>query len=102
MEKSMQCAVEKFVKAKDIKIEFSDVEAFAKKVALAQFAQYGMPTVPDDLLKGYVDDMMKDEKAMRNMMNNALEEKIIATMKDAVKLDVKSISIEDFHKMLSE
>jgi hypothetical protein len=45
---------------------------------------------------------MKDEKAMRNMMNNALEEKIIATMKDAVKLDVKSISIEDFHKMLSE
>jgi trigger factor len=95
-------AKEKFAKAKDIKIEFSDVEAFAKKVALAQFAQYGMPTMPDDLLKGYVDDMMKDEKAMRNMMNNALEEKIIATMKDAVKLDVKSISIEDFHKMLSE
>ncbi len=93
-------AKDKITKDSEVKVEFSDLEAFAKKVALAQFAQYGMPTVPDEILDGYVKDMLKDEKSIRSMMDGALDEKVFAVIKESVKLDEKAISIEEFNKML--
>ena len=91
---------DKISKDNEIKVDFPDLEAFAKKVAMAQFAQYGMPTVPDDILDGYVKDMLKDEKSIRGMMDGAMDEKVFASIKETVKLDEKAISIEEFNKML--
>ncbi|MDR3706139.1 MAG: trigger factor [Paludibacteraceae bacterium] len=91
---------DKIAKGNDIKVEFEDVENFAKKVAQAQFAQYGMPNVPEDILANYVKDMIKDEKSIRSMMDGALDEKVMDIIKTSVKLDETAISIEDFNKML--
>jgi trigger factor len=91
---------DKIAKGNDIKVEFEDVENFAKKVAQAQFAQYGMPNVPEDILANYVKDMIKDEKSIRRMMDGALDEKVMDVIKASVKLDETAISIEDFNKML--
>jgi trigger factor len=91
---------DKIAKGNDIKVEFEDIENFAKKVAQAQFAQYGMPNVPEDILANYVKDMIKDEKSIRSMMDGALDEKVMDIIKTSVKLDETAISIEDFNKML--
>jgi trigger factor len=93
-------AKDKIAKDNEVKIEFEDVEAFAKKIAQAQFAQYGMANVPEDILAGYAKDMLKDEKSIRNMMDGALNDKVIAVIKATVKLDNTSISMDDFNKML--
>lgn len=93
-------AKDKLAKSNEVKIEFEDIEAYAKKVALAQFAQYGMPNVPEDILSGYVKDMIKDEKSIKGMMDGVLDEKITEIIKAAVKLDETAISIEDFNQML--
>ncbi len=97
-----QLAKDKIANDSEVKIEFEDVEAFAKKIAQAQFAQYGMNNVPDEVLAGYAKDMLKDEKSIRNMMDGALNDKVVATIKAAVKLDAKEISMDDFNKMLEE
>jgi trigger factor len=38
------------VKENDLKVEEADITAFGKRVAKAQFAQYGMISVPEDVL----------------------------------------------------
>ena len=71
----------------------------AKKATRAQFAQYGMANVPDDLLEKYASDMLKDKKIVSNIAERATEEKIIETIKSHVSLNEKNVSVEDFYKM---
>lgn len=90
---------DKIAKANEIKIELPDIEAYAKKVAKAQFAQYGMVGLGDEMLDNYVQDLMKQEESVRSFIERALEEKVIAVVREKVKLDNKEISIEDFNKL---
>ena len=90
---------DKLAKANDIKVEAADVEEYAKKVAKAQFAQYGMIGMDDEIITNYAKDMMKKEDTLKNMIDKVAEEKVFVVIKEAVKLDNKEISIEDFNKL---
>jgi trigger factor len=93
---------DKLAKENDIKVEAADVDTFAKKVAKAQFAQYGMLSVPDDVLDGYSKDMMKNQDTVRNMYEKVVEEKVFDIIKGAVTLNTVEISIDEFNKMFEE
>lgn len=54
---------EQLVKENDIKVEQDDVINMAKEATKAQFAQYGMLTIPDDILENYAKEMLKRKKA---------------------------------------
>ncbi len=97
-----QLIQEAIVTENGVKVEDEDLKNFAKKVAQAQFAQYGMSQVPEDVLENYATEMMKDQKSINNLRNGAVNEKVIAVIKEKAKLDHKSISLEDFNKLLSE
>ncbi len=90
---------DKIATANEIKIEFPDIEEYAKKVAKAQFAQYGMVGMGDDIIENYAKDLLKQEETMRNFIDRAAEEKVLEFVREKVKLDKKSISIEDFNKL---
>jgi len=90
---------DKLAKANDIKVEATDVEEYAKKVAKAQFAQYGMIGMDDEIIANYAKDMMKKEDTLKNMIDKVAEEKVFANVKESVKLDNKEVSIEEFNKM---
>ncbi|MDD4991469.1 MAG: trigger factor [Paludibacter sp.] len=90
---------DKLAKSNDIKVEAADVEEYAKKVAKAQFAQYGMIGMDDEIIANYAKDMMKKEDTLKNMIDKVAEEKVFAIVKEAVKLDNKEVSIEEFNKM---
>ena len=90
---------DKLAKANDVKVEAADVEEYAKKVAKAQFAQYGMIGMDDEIIANYAKDMMKKEDTLKSMIDKVAEEKVFATIKEAVKLENKEISIEDFNKL---
>lgn len=94
-----QLVKEKIVKMNDIKVETSDVQEYARKVAKSQFAQYGMVGLEDSIIDNYVKDMLKKEETVKNFIDKALEEKVIAYIKTAVKLNEKEISVEDFNKL---
>lgn len=44
---------EQLVKANDIKVEQDDILNMAKETTRAQFAQYGMLSVPEEILDNY-------------------------------------------------
>lgn len=90
---------DKIAKTNEIKVELPDVEEYAKKVAKAQFAQYGMVGMGDDIIENYAKDMMKQEETVRNFIDRAAEEKVLAAVRENVKLNKKEISIEDFNKL---
>ncbi|ERI85299.1 trigger factor [Bacteroides pyogenes F0041] len=90
---------EQLVEANDIKVEQDDVLKMAKETTKAQFAQYGMLSVPDDLLDNYAQEMLKKKETVNNLVNRAVEAKLAAALKSQVKLQNKTVSIEEFNKM---
>lgn len=90
---------DKLSKTNDIKVEANDVEEFAKKMAKAQFAQYGMIGLDDEMITNYAKDLMKKEETLKNIIDKVAEEKIFAVVKETVKLDTKEVTIEEFNKM---
>jgi len=94
-----QLTKEKIAKANEIKVETSDILEYGRKVAKSQFAQYGMVGLEDSIIENYVKDMMKKEETVKNFIDQALDEKVIAYIKSVVKLNEKEISSEDFNKL---
>ena len=95
-------AKEQLVRAHDIKVEDADIESLAKRVAQAQFAQYGMLSVPDDVLDNYAKDMMKKEETVRNLVDRVIDEKLAEWLKEQVKVETKTVSLDEFEKLLTE
>ena len=89
---------DKVAKAADVKVEKADIEAVAKKQAKAQFAQYGMISVPDDILDNYVQEMLGNKDGRKNATERAFENKVMDILKEKVTLESKSISFDEFNK----
>lgn len=86
----------------EVKIEQSDVLETAKQITRVQFAQYGMANVPDEVLANYASEMLKDQRQAEGIVERSVENKIAAAAKNLVKLNHKSVSIDEFNKMFSE
>ena len=93
---------EQLVSAHDIKISDEEVKTAAREAARAQFAQYGMSNVPDEYLDNYAQDMLKKEENVQGFVDRAIDQKLIAVMKNVVKLDEKTVSLDEFNKLMSE
>lgn len=90
---------ENIVKENGLKVEDADIESFAKRVAKAQFAQYGMLSVPEDVLANYAKDMLKNKQTLQNIIDRAVEEKLAVWLKDQVELEVNEVSADEFGKL---
>lgn len=92
---------EKLVKEYAIKVEQDDIINMAKEATKAQFAQYGMMSVPEDLLTQYANEMLKKKESIEGLVNRAVEAKLSAQLKSKVKLNNKTVSLEEFNKLFS-
>lgn len=90
------------IKTNELKVENDDVVAYAKQSAKAQFMQYGLNSIPDEYIDNYANQMLQDEKQANQIAEGAINEKVMAFIKEAVKLDEKEISREDFNKLFEE
>lgn len=90
---------EKLVAANEIKVDNNDIMDMAKEVTRIQFAQYGMLNVPDDMLDNYAKEMLKRKDSVEQLVNRSVESKLAKALKDKVKLNNKTVSVEDFNKM---
>ncbi len=93
---------EKLAEQTGIKVEDADVKAVAKEAIRAQFAQYGMANVPEDLLDNYAEEQLKKRENVDQFVDRAVDIKLIEALKKTVKLNMKPISFDDFKKMMDE
>ena len=90
---------EKLVKAHGIKVDDNDVKNAAKEMAQIQFAQYGMANVPEEYVDKYADELLKKRENVDNFVDRAIDHKLIDVLKEAVKLDEKELTLDEFNEL---
>ena len=71
----------------------------AVEATRAQFAQYGMMNIPDELLENYSKEMLKKRETVDGLVNRAIETKLSAAIKEVVKLKKKKVTVDEFNKL---
>ena len=91
---------EQLVEAFGIKVEQDDLLAIAKENTRMQFAQYGMMSVPEEMLENYAKEMLKKKENVEGLVNRAVESKLAAALKEKATLNNKEVSMEEFNNLL--
>lgn len=90
---------EKVAKNYALKVEAEDKMRLARYFAAQQFAQYGMSNLPDDVIDNYAHKILEDERYSDEINNRAMEDKVFAQIQNAVTLDEKNVTVEEFNKL---
>ena len=93
---------EQLVAANEIKVDDADLKAVAKEAMRAQFAQYGMSNIPDDVLENYAAEQLKKRENIDSFVDRAVDLKLTEALKKVVKLNEKEVTLADFNKLMQE
>ena len=58
-----------------------------------------MSNLPEDVIEKYAQELLKKDDVKSDIQNRAFEDKVYAAIKDAVGIDEKTVSVEDFNKL---
>lgn len=84
----------------ELKVEFEELKAKVKENLIQQFQQYGMPLQDnDEMLEGMIQRFMQDENQVRQTHDQLMDEKIFNYLKENVKLNDKSVSLDEFNAL---
>lgn len=79
-----------------------EIHGFAMNFARNQFAQYGMSQMPDEYLVSYADSVLKKDGEKRKIQEKLLEDKAVLVIREAIKLDEKEITTDEFNTLNKE
>lgn len=79
-----------------IKVSADEAEKEAKDLAAMQFAQYGMPNAPEDMLANFAKKILEDKEQNRKIYEKLYEQKVVEAVKAKVKVVEKAVSAEEF------
>ena len=94
-----QLIKDKLVEKESLQVEESEILAYAKEVTFRQFMQYGLTNIPEDQLEHYAKEILNKKEERQKLLDKLLEDKVIAHVKQNVKIDEKSISADAFNKL---
>ena len=85
-----------------VKVEKEDIDTAAFIFAQQQLSQYGIYNAPEDLIRQQAERFMQDDRARDAIQEHAIDNKFYAAVREAVKVNEKTISVEDFRKLYEE
>jgi trigger factor len=83
----------------EVKIEESDVVNYAKLIAKHQFAAYGINNIDEETLEDTAKRILKDNNYRQRIVEEVGDVKLFTVLRDAVTLDKKTVSIDEFKKI---
>jgi trigger factor len=89
----------KVARDNEVKITEEELVAEAAKITRYQFQQYGLFYATDEQIENYAKETLKREDDAKRIADKILDEKVVAIIKELIKLEEKSISAEDFNKL---
>ncbi|MBR3931688.1 MAG: trigger factor [Tidjanibacter sp.] len=96
-------AVQKhFAKTLGVEVKQEDMLAEAKAYAAAQFAQYGMMNVAEEMLSNYAQQILSNKEEANKLIEKVYEQKVIEAVTPLVKVSNKSVTIAELNKILSK
>lgn len=84
----------------DVKIDDKDVLEFAKVIARRQFAQYGITNMDDQTITDTAKRILADKNYSSNIAEQVADVKLNRTVYEAVDIEKKSVSLDEFKKMV--
>lgn len=87
------------VKTYECKIEEGDMQEMAEEATRFQFAQYGMQNLPEEIIKQYAGEMLKNREQAENLAQRVLDTKLIEKLKEVMTLDRQAVTLDEFVKM---
>lgn len=91
----------KFTAEASLQVAPEEAKDEAKALAAQQFAYYGMPNVDDDMLSNYADTIMANKEEANKIYERLSETKVIDYVASKAKVSEKSITVEEFAKMVN-
>ncbi len=92
----------KVARDNEVKISDEELQKEAESITRYQFQQYGLYYATDDQIANYAKETLKREEDAKRIAEKILEEKVILLMKEMIKLEPKSITVEDFNKLFEQ
>lgn len=92
----------KVARDNEVKITEEELQKEAENITRYQFQQYGLFYATDEQISNYAKETLKREEDAKRIAEKILEEKVIALIKDLVKLEPKSIPVEEFNKLFEQ
>ena len=90
------------VEAEKLTVTPEEAMTEAKGLAAAQFAQYGMPSAPEEMLEGYGKQILENKEQAQKIYERLYEMKVVEAVKAKIKVAEKAVSKEDFAKIANE
>ena len=84
-----------------VKVEEADLMARARYIAQQQFAQYGIYNMDEETMADTAKRILADKNYRRRIAEEVSELKLFAFIREAVTVDLKTVSMEDFVKMVN-
>ena len=86
----------------DIKVTDDKLKDFTKKNVLQQMKNYGAVNIGDKEIDGIVSNILKNEKEAEKMMNEVVLIELVAYFKSKMKVNKKSITLNEFIKLANK
>ena len=91
-----QLIKDEIAKENEIKIEAEEAEDFAKKMALAQYQQYGIHDVPEEQLESFAKMMLDKPEERERIYKKLLEDKVVESVKEKVTIKEEKVEQTKF------
>lgn len=85
-----------FMRKYDFKVEQKDIQDAAVAYVHYQYAMYGMPNVPEEVVKEAVQNMMQDRSQIDRLVEQVEDGKVLGKLKEEVTVKAKKITSEKF------
>ncbi|MFZ2286501.1 MAG: trigger factor [Bacteroidales bacterium] len=92
----------RIAKNNDLKITDEEILAEAKEFTRAQFTQYGLYYATDEQITSFARDMLKKEDEARRIAEKVLDTRVLDIVIDAMKVDDKKVSAEEFNMLFEK
>ena len=89
----------KLMKDFGFEVTHEDLVDAAKAYVTYQYAMYGLPQVPDDMLMDAVGNIMKDRRQLERLSEQVEDRKVLEKIKETVTIKDKKISSEKFREL---
>ena len=89
----------KLMKDFGFEVSHEDLVEAAKVYVSYQYAMYGLPQVPDDMLMDAVGNIMHDRHQLDRLHEQVEDRKVLEKIKETITLKEKKISSEKFREL---
>ena len=88
-----------FMRKFEFKVEQKDIQDAAVGYVHYQYAMYGMPNVPEEIVKEAVQNMMGDRKQIDRLVEQVEDNKVLGKLKKEISVKAKKITSEKFREL---